>query len=512
MERGYAVRLQHWTPTMKMLTQQPNYEENFTSVSAYALGMASKPSVQQVKNVTKGVIMVEWTTPSTVGYSTSTPINFRVHDIIYYLLEVRHQGCNITVQRIRCENNTHDCDFTRRQLKFDTIQDRLVEVRMIAGTVAGDGEPSDWVSIWNSDTTTTRVCTFCGSPGDSPCAHGEYPVGDCTRCAACTGGLRGAWNFTSAGVVDDPASCGQACAAGWFRDWFSEECRPHTQPACGADQYLLAGTPTSDAFCAQCRSCAGMRRTRACNSTGDGKCQACAAPAPGLLWLHENCTAACAPGYVWNVRTERCEACDVACAPGSRPPAARHNCTHCAACPAAPQGATFTRGCSWSCGPDQTVQGEGTARQCTDLLSLQQREPATPAPTASACAEHQKLETVSFKAARCVDCDVVTPSDDSTWTWTKLAGTCSWACNAGLYKYFRTGVLGAPSVDAAGHRHVDCVAWPVYAALSRDPSQPITLAETQQYFAGRAVAGARALRAGLGFLLSLILTAVVMTQ
>jgi hypothetical protein len=362
----------------------------------------------------------------------------------------------------------------------------------------------------------TRVCTYCGTPRSSICSVGEYPVGNCTHCAACAGELRGAWNFTSAGVVDEPASCTQQCAAGWFRDWFSEECRPHTVPTCRADQYLLAGTPTSDAFCAQCRSCAGMRRTRGCNSTTDGVCKACGASGPGLLLLHENCTTACAPGYIWNVRTERCEACDVPCAPGSRPPPDRHNCTHCAACPAAPPNATFTRGCTWSCRPDQTVHGAGHERRCVDLQSLQEREPATPSPTASTCADHQKLETVSFKTALCVDCVFVTPTDESTWTWTKLAGTCSWACNAGLYKYFRSGGVGTLGVDAAGHRHVDCVAWPVYAALSRDPSQPITLAETQQYFAGRAgelPAGARALRAGLGSLpWTLILTAVVMTQ
>jgi len=492
--------------TVTSLNQFPWNSSGHASSAIVTPMKKSSPPHSIVATVTMHSTTISWMPPENHGYDVVVD---EAAPVVYYLLETREAGCNVTLERERCDISSTICDFEARVLTLSPVEFDM-EFRIIAGTHVGDGEPSAWQRVESSVFTNfTRTCSYCGTYSDGLCKVGEYPVGDCTRCAACTGGLRGVWNFTSAGVVDDPASCGQACAAGWFRDWFSEECRPHTQPACGADQYLLAGTPTSDAFCAQCRSCAGMRRTRACNSTSDGKCQACAAPAPGLLWLHENCTAACAPGYVWNVRTERCEACDVACAPGSRPPAARHNCTHCAACPAAPLGATFTRGCSWSCGPDQTVQGEGPARQCTDLLSLQQREPATPAPTASACAEHQKLETVSFKAARCVDCDVVTPSDDSTWTWTKLAGTCSWACNAGLYKYFRTGVLGAPSVDAAGHRHVDCVAWPVYAALSRDPSQPITLAETQQYFAGRAVAGARALRAGLGFLLSLILTAVV---
>jgi hypothetical protein len=93
----------------------------------------------------------------------------------------------------------------------------------------------------------------------------------------------------------------------------------------------------------------------------------------------------------------------------------------------------------------------------------------------------------------------VTPGDDQlTWSWTALGAACSWDCKPTLYKYFRSGVLNTAGVDAAGHRHVDCVEWPVYQALSRDPSQPITIRETQQFFGGRKVAGASAVRAGVG--------------
>jgi hypothetical protein len=358
-----------------------------------------------------------------------------------------------------------------------------------------------------------RVCTFCGTRRDSPCPVGAYPAGNCTRCAPCRGSLRGAWNFTSPGLVDDPASCEQTCAAGWFRDWFSEDCRPHTRPACRDSQYLLAGTPTSDAFCAQCRSCAGMRRTRGCTSTSDGQCEACDFPEShtGLLFLHENCTATCAPGFVWNGRAARCEACASECPPGSAPPVPRENCTHCAACPAPPPGANFTRGCTWTCG-EGGVQNLSGVRQCAPLPSLQQRAPGTPMPTEWRCPPHQQLEASSYTTARCIDCLVVTPGDDQvTWSWTELGAACSWACRPTLYKYFRSGVLNTRGVDAAGHQHVDCVAWDVYQALSRDPSQPITVRETQQYFGGRKVSGARAVRAVVGTgVWVVLLTAVIL--
>jgi hypothetical protein len=159
------------------------------------------------------------------------------------------------------------------------------------------------------------------------------------------------------------------------------------------------------------------------------------------------------------------------------------------------------------------VQAVDGVPQCVPLPSLALREPVAEIVREFKCPEGHQLEASSYTAARCVECAVVTPSDNQlTWQWNTLGVACAWACRPELYKYFRKGVLSTSGVDAEGHRHVDCVTWAVYEALSRDPSKPITIAETQKYFANLAnrTAGAHTLRAVAGALAWSLLAAVLL--
>jgi hypothetical protein len=155
----------------------------------------------------------------------------------------------------------------------------------------------------------------------------------------------------------------------------------------------------------------------------------------------------------------------------------------------------------------QTVDG---APHCVPPRSLALREPVPEVTRDFQCPEGRRLEPSSYTTARCVECDIVTPSDDQiTWRWSTLGSPCTWACQPEHHKYFRAGVLNTAGVDAEGHRHVECVTWAVYEALSRDPSTHFTLADTLKYFANH-TAGAHALRAVAGALVWSVLLAAVL--
>jgi hypothetical protein len=170
--------------------------------------------------------------------------------------------------------------------------------------------------------------------------------------------------FVSAGRLDDSRSCRVRCGPGFFRthNLRGARCQAHWSPVCGAGEFLVAGTPESNAFCRPCSGCAGRRLVRACTADADDECAACevegaagATEAAGArVWANahgEPCREGCAGGLVLDRRTRACEACAHRCPPGTRfpAPAARDNCTHCEACDAG----ALPRGGVWDTAEDR---------------------------------------------------------------------------------------------------------------------------------------------------------------
>jgi hypothetical protein len=233
--------------------------------------------------------------------------------------------------------------------------------------------------------------------------------------------------FVSAGRLDDSRSCRVRCGPGFFRthNLRGARCQPHWSPVCGAGEFLVPGTPESNAFCRPCSGCAGRRLVRACTADADDECAACeaagaagaaeaagatqaagAAQAAGArVWANahgEPCREGCAGGLVLDQRTRACEACAHRCPPGSRfpAPAARANCTHCEACDAA----ALPRGGVWDPAEDREdcvatcpvgfrlraadgAAGAAGALQCVEVLPVDRRARLAPAPVAARCAE-----------------------------------------------------------------------------------------------------------------------------
>ncbi|NBX18939.1 MAG: hypothetical protein EBR09_16430 [Proteobacteria bacterium] len=226
--------------------------------------------------------------------------------------------------------------------------------------------------------------------------------------------------FVSPGRLDDRHSCRVRCAPGFFRthNLPGARCQPHWRPVCGAGEFLVAGTPESNAYCRTCSGCAGQRLVRACQADADDECAPCgepraadepspaAPPAGARVWVNahgEPCREGCAFGLVLDQRTRACEPCTHRCPPGARfpPPAARANCTHCVACESFGarlplhgvwDAAEDREDCVAACAVGFRLRGGGAADsaaafECVEVPPVDRRVVATPPPVPARCAE-----------------------------------------------------------------------------------------------------------------------------
>ena len=297
--------------------------------------------------------------------------------------------------------------------------------------------------------------------------------------------------FVSAGRLDDSRSCRVRCGPGFFRthNLRGARCQAHWSPVCGAGEFLVAGTPESNAFCRPCSGCAGRRLVRACTADADDECAACAAGAAeagaaeagaaeavdtasagARVWVNahgEPCREGCAGGLVLDQRTRACEACAHRCPPGTRfpAPAARANCTHCEACDAGalPRGAVWDAAedredCVATCPVGFRLRSTG-ALECVEVLPVDRRTRLAPAPIAARCVEgagaagagaagacerpgcrlHAGVCTPCFeipeaRAALAVATQELTPgaglmsADDKLRLRWQFTSACEWAC------------------------------------------------------------------------------------
>jgi len=237
--------------------------------------------------------------------------------------------------------------------------------------------------------------------------------------------------FVSAGRLDDSRSCRVRCGPGFFRthNLRGARCQAHWSPVCGAGEFLVAGTPESNAFCRPCSGCAGRRLVRACTADADDECAACeveeaagaeaqGSPAAGArVWANahgEPCREGCAGGLVLDRRTRVCEACAHRCPPGARfaAPAARDNCTHCEACDAGalPRGGVWDAAedredCVATCPVGFRLRSTGDAPaagalECLEVLPVDRRVQLAPAPVAARCAEGGAVDACARPGCR----------------------------------------------------------------------------------------------------------------
>ena len=251
--------------------------------------------------------------------------------------------------------------------------------------------------------------------------------------------------FVTHGRVDEPTTCEERCVAGHYSPFgnLGLGCLPHSTPTCVAGYYLRAGTHQSDASCEVCRDCTGQRATRACSATANSECEACEALQKAhAVWTHANCTMACEAGYVLNVRTETCEACDHSCALGLYRPAQRDNCTHCEPCVQHIVGSVFRADCVEECEGDYELQVLATGAECVIKLPV---EPVEDHP--SGCLGACTQGTMCYFGA-CESCWGVPvrdrpvadglPAEESVgahgaqqgvvWRWTEPYRECAWEC------------------------------------------------------------------------------------
>ena len=151
--------------------------------------------------------------------------------------------------------------------------------------------------------------------------------------------------FSRAGTLNDPFSCPKECLPGFFQfqGLDGAACQEHAQPQCLQGQYLLPGTPTTDAQCVSCSSCEGKRFVAGCSATSDTVCENCPEAAPRQYWQGTDCSPACQEGFVWDTRAHECEYCSkTQCDAGWTVPERRDNCSHCVPCSALPANAHWS--------------------------------------------------------------------------------------------------------------------------------------------------------------------------
>ena len=249
---------------------------------------------------------------------------------------------------------------------------------------------------------------------------------------------------TTAGALDGPDTCAEACVEGFYAPLgnLGMGCLRHTnltENECGAGYWLRAGGATRDASCQLCTSCVGQNETRACGNGADSVCASCGAVLPPKAWGLSNCTAVCVPGYVRDVRTSECDSCTHVCGPGYFVPHLRDNCTHCEQCVSRMLGSVFRQNdgnfiCVEECEEGYEVQYDKGQAQCVFKMSV---VPLAGPPAACDC----NAGTMCY-FGKCESCWTVPNRDrpvadalpaqgseiDGTWKWVVPYRECAWEC------------------------------------------------------------------------------------
>ncbi len=211
----------------------------------------------------------------------------------------------------------------------------------------------------SSDPST---CLFC--PHDA-CPRGTFwsALDNCTQCAPCARRFVGS-EFTRADAFNDPDSCGEQCPGRSFQA-DDKTCRPYSAVACRSGlEYVIAGTPTSDAHCGTCADCSDARETVACTSTSNRECASCG-PLDSWSgsWSKTGCVLVCrtSDGYtkLHTAQGEVCRKC-MPCELGHERPVAPATCA-CQPCSAPlPSLAMYTTGCAWTWPAYHVVRTDAT--------------------------------------------------------------------------------------------------------------------------------------------------------
>jgi len=301
-------------------------------------------------------------------------------------------------------------------------------------------------------------CLYCPEPA---CGVGEFQDG-CNGCAPCAA-AEAHVEFTTAGLRDEPGSCGAVCAAGFFSHAPAEgagalDCQACTVPVCAVGDFLRECGAFADAACAACTVCApGTVAAGQCGGSADTVCEPCVldGPAGGALPAHaewvpaeasmldgglrqpEACAWRCvSDAFVLNDLNWTCHSCAQDCGVGeylvdcSRA-TAYAGCLPCAI----PANATATsRGrarpdsCAWECvdgfelAPLRNLVGLVTEFTCRPLETPPPS--TTPAPpcalSADACAPGETLSA----ACACERCAAALPAH-AVYV---APGSCEWTC------------------------------------------------------------------------------------
>ena len=301
-------------------------------------------------------------------------------------------------------------------------------------------------------------CRWCPKPA---CGVGEFQDG-CDGCAPCEAAEANV-EFTTAGLRDEPGSCGVSCAAGFFSQVPAGgagalDCQACTVPVCAAGDFLRECGPTADAACAACTVCApGTVAVGQCGGSTDTVCEPCVldGPAGGVLPAHaewvpaeasmldgglrlpEACAWRCASdAFVLNDLNWTCHPCAQACGVGeylvdcSRATAYEgcQPCTVPANATATSRGRARPDSCAWECvdgfelAPLRNLVGLVTEFTCRPLETPPPG--TTPAPpcalSADACAPGEALSA----SCACELCAAALP----THAVYVARGGCEWTC------------------------------------------------------------------------------------
>ena len=281
-------------------------------------------------------------------------------------------------------------------------------------------------------------CVLC----NTVCATGEY-LGDvegsfvCGTCLDCehytlTEGVSGSRIFTSVGTLDDPASCTEQCATGYFAEF--ERCVPHSTFACDAEFYKKNGTYTTDTVCWPCYVCPnGMQTVTACAGDTDTVCSECAIT-NNFTTFTDGCAFECVEDAVLDANNV-CQACASTC--GLRAYRTRTDCA-CRDCVKPSENSDWSSaagGCQWHCHAGYTLSAQ-------DLCELE--VVYDPPPISSVlqvqCPEMQYLNS-AYQCSPCAELGVKTPSDaelGTTWRWKPFGmAICAFECIRNHYEYAR---------------------------------------------------------------------------
>lgn len=312
----------------------------------------------------------------------------------------------------------------------------------------------------------SNTCLYCPSaPNAGACPVGFYfsSSNNCAACQPCARALAGSL-FNASGAFNDPRSCAEFCPAGSFAA--DALCRPHSVLACLPGlQFAVAGTPSTDARCDTCADCAYAQEVSPCTPTADRRCASCDSvrfplDAWSSAWSRTGCELVCrtdlgytklftSGGSSGGSSGEVCRKC-LPCPIGQSLPARPTNCT-CIPCTAAiPPSAVYTAGCAWACplyhvarvvgaGPAARFVCEYTVPPSPQKTTLLRVESPLTCPSGQRLAPDPR--PAAYAALACANCTLpagLRAADlNRTWTWTRTAADCAWACAWGLEKQER---------------------------------------------------------------------------